>query len=187
MKIKIHSRNFDEEFRWALHAMVEHTLAKLVPSKRLRNNLEIDVHLRRHLHEGEAKLHEKADRYRPRKFRVIIDHHRLEKDTYGRVKDATEWAHDVLRTLAHELVHVKQYITGELTWRKWTWREDSVSFPTNDEGLYWKGLHYEVADLREYYELPYEIEAYGRERGLLLSFLAFWKGLIEKFGPFETE
>ena len=187
MKIKIHSRNYDKEFRWALYAMVEFSLAKLVPSKRLRNNLEIDVHLKRHSHEGEAKLHEKADRYRPRKFRIIIDHHRLEKDTYGREKNETEWAHDVLRTLAHELVHVKQYITGELTWRKWTWRKDSVTFSANVDGLYWKGLHYDATDLREYFDLPYEIEAYGREKGLLLSFLAFWAGLIEEFGPVEKD
>ena len=47
--------------------------------------------------------------YRPRHFRVVIDHHRLEVDNYGRKRDVTEWAHEVLKTLAHELVHVRQF------------------------------------------------------------------------------
>ncbi len=105
--------------------------------------------------------------YRPRHFRVIIDHHRLEEDNYGRKRDVTEWAHEVLKTLAHELVHVKQYVMGELSMRR--------------EGLCYRGVHYDVKTLTEYFELPYEIEAYGREKGLLIAFLAFWKGVCGEF------
>ena len=167
MKVKVHCKKFDNEFKMALYAMTEFAMARLVESKRLRNNLSIDVHFRHHSAEGEAMLHEEADLYRPRSFKVIIDHHRLEVDNYGRERDTTEWAHEVLKTLAHELVHVKQYVMGELSMRR--------------EGLCYRCVHHVVDTLTEYFELPYEIEAYGREKGLLISFLAFWKSISEEF------
>ena len=48
---------------------------------------------------------------------------------------------DMLTTLAHELVHVKQYVKGEMP--------ESIS-----EGDYW--------------DRPHEIEAHGRETGLFI-------------------
>ena len=96
MKVKIHCKKFDTEFKMGLYAMVEFAMARLVESKRLRNNISIDVHFRHHSAEGEALIDSHANTYRPREFRVIIDHHRLEKDNYGRVRDTTEWAHDCL-------------------------------------------------------------------------------------------
>ena len=167
MRVKIHCKKFDTEFKMALYAMTEFAMARLVESKRLRNNLSIDVHFRHHSAEGEAMIDHDTNPYRPRHFRVVIDHHRLELDNYGRKRDVTEWAHEVLKTLAHELVHVKQYVMGELSMRR--------------EGLCYRGVHYDVKTLTEYFELPYEIEAYGREKGLLIAFLAFWKGVCEEF------
>lgn len=167
MRVKIHCKKFDTEFKMALYAMTEFAMARLVESKRLRNNLSIDVHFRHHSAEGEAMIDHDTNPYRPRHFRVIIDHHRLETDNYGRKRDVTEWAHEVLKTLAHELVHVKQYVMGELSMRR--------------EGLCYRGVHYDVKTLTEYFELPYEIEAYGREKGLLIAFLAFWKSISEEF------
>ena len=167
MRVKIHCKKFDNEFKMALYAMTEFAMARLVESKRLRNNLSIDVHFRHHSAEGEAMIDHHTNPYRPRHFRVVIDHHRLEVDHYGRKRDVTEWAHEVLKTLAHELVHVKQYVKGELSMRK--------------EGLCYRGVHHNVDTLSEYFELPYEIEAYGREKGLLIAFLAFWKGICEEF------
>jgi len=167
MRVKIHCKKFDTEFKMALYAMTEFAMARLVESKRLRNNLSIDVHFRHHSAEGEAMIDHDTNPYRPRHFRVIIDHHRLETDNYGRKRDVTEWAHEVLKTLAHELVHVKQYVMGDLSMRR--------------EGLCYRGVHYDVKTLTEYFELPYEIEAYGREKGLLIAFLAFWKSICEEF------
>ena len=167
MRVKIHCKKFDTEFKMALYGMVEFAMARLVESKRLRNYISIDVHFRHHAAEGEAMLHEDANPYRPRAFRGVIDHHRLEKDNYGRTRDVTEWAHEVLKTLAHELVHVKQYVMGELSVRR--------------GDLHYRGVHYDVKPLTEYFELPYEIEAYGREKGLLIAFLSFWKSICEEF------
>ena len=144
MKVKIHCKKFDTEFKMGLYAMVEFAMARLVESKRLRNNISIDVHVRHHSAEGEAMIDSHANTYRPREFRVIIDHHRLEKDNYGRVRDTTEWAHEVLKTLAHELVHVKQYVMGELSIRK--------------EGLCYRGVHHTVDTLTEYFELPMRLK-----------------------------
>ena len=93
MRVKIHCKKFDTEFKMALYAMTEFAMARLVESKRLRNNLSIDVHFRHHSAEGEAMIDSHANPYRPREFRVIIAHHRLEVDNYGRTREVTEWAH----------------------------------------------------------------------------------------------
>ena len=167
MRIKLHSRNIDPKLRIALSAMTEFALAKLLPSKRLRNNLSIDIHLKHHDNGGEAMLAKGANRYRPRAFKIVLDHHRMEKDDYNRSREDTEWGHEVLKTLAHELVHVKQYVLGDLTWR--------------DRGLTYKGEHYGAENLLDYFDLPYEVEAYGRERGLLVAFLVFWNTIEEQF------
>ena len=165
MNVKIHARNIDPKLRVALTLMAEYTMKKLVPSTRTRNSITIDVHMKHHDQYGEATLDLFANRYRPRDFHVYLDHHRMVTDDYERVRDATEWRHEILKTLGHELVHVKQYVTGELTWRA--------------KGLYYKGIQYDPENLIDYFDLPYEIEAYGRERGLLVAFLAFWSTNIE--------
>jgi hypothetical protein len=62
------------------------------------------------------------------------------------------------------VVHVKQYLTGDLT-------------GTSGVALYWKGTKFEVEDWRDYFETPYEVEAHGRERGLLIGFLVQWNDM----------
>ena len=168
MEIKVHARNIDDKLKVALYAMTEFAMAKLVPSKRLRNNVSINVHLKHHEEGGEAMLSEDADRYRPRDFKVIIDHHQAEIDDYGRTRTDTEWGHTILRTLAHELVHVKQYLVGDLTWR--------------DKGMLWKGVMFAPEYLTDQLETPYEVEAYGKEKGLLVSFFVKWKEIEEVMG-----
>ena len=168
MKVKVHARNIDNKLRVALYAMTEFAMARLIPSNRLRNNVTINVHLKHHEENGEAMLEEYANRYRPRDFKVIIDHHRAEIDDYNRTRTDTEWGHTILRTLAHELVHVKQYIIGDLSWR--------------DKGMLWGGEVFAPEYLTEQLKTPYEIEAYGREKGLLISFFIKWKEIEEVMG-----
>ena len=168
MEIKLHARNVDSKLRTALYAMTEFAMAELVPSKRLRNNVSINVHLKHHEEEGEARLEEYSNRYRPRDFKVIVDHHRAEIDDYNRTRTNTEWGHMILKTLAHELVHVKQYLVGDLTWR--------------DKGMMWRGEMFLPEYLTEQLDTPYEIEAYGREKGLFISFLLKWKEIEEVMG-----
>ena len=168
MKVKLHAKGIDRKFRMALRVCVEHTLSELGVSKRLKDNLTVNLHLRHHEAEGEAKVSEWTNRYRPREFKVIVDHHRLTLDEYGREKSETEWAHDVLKTVCHELVHVSDYISGELSWR--------------DSGLLWRGVNCPADTQVEYFLLPYEVKAYGMEKGLLLSFLGFWEEVEKNLG-----
>tara|TARA_B100000035_G_scaffold311779_1_gene321944 strand:+ start:1751 stop:2188 length:438 start_codon:yes stop_codon:yes gene_type:complete len=56
----------------------------------------------------------------------------------------------LLETVAHEMVHVKQFARGEL-----------------NEKPAWLGKIYDV-DKTEYWDLPWEIEAHGREVGLFI-------------------
>ena len=167
MKVKIHSKHVDAKLKAAMHAMSGYALARLGISSRITKNLNLTIHMGHHSNEGEARVAKDANRYRPRDFKITLDHHRMEKDDYNRSLEDTEWGHRVLRTLAHELVHVKQYIVGELSWR--------------DAGLLWKGVNHNPLNLLHYYELPYEVEAHGREYGLLVGFLLVWTDLEKKF------
>jgi len=168
MEIKLYARNIDNKLRTALYAMTSFAMAELVPSKRLRNNISINVHLKHHEEDGEAMLEEYANRYRPRDFKVIVDHHRAEIDDYNRTRTETEWGHTILRILAHELVHVKQYLVGDMTCRT--------------KGMLWKGVMFAPEYLTEQLKTPYEVEAYGKERGLLVSFFIKWKEIEEVMG-----
>ena len=65
---------------------------------------------------------------------------------------------DTLMTVAHEVVHLKQFYTGEL---KDGYRAASTI---------WKGKRVDENKVN-YWDLPWEIEAYGREKGLYHRFI----------------
>ena len=172
--IKLHARNINLKCKAAVFAMTEYALSTLIPSKRLRDNIMIDIHMKHHSNEGEAMLHEDTNRYRPRAFRIYLDHHRMEKNEFtGETRTDMEWFVEILKTLAHEIVHVKQYVLGELRSR--------------DVGLLYKGINHEAMNLMEYFELPYEIEAYGREKGLLYGFMVTWNNIEKEINFDELE
>jgi hypothetical protein len=58
-----------------------------------------------------------------------------------------------LRTICHEMVHVKQYAKGEM---KQMWKPART---TKFQGVYF-------SDDMDYWDTPWEIEAFGRESGL---------------------
>jgi len=64
----------------------------------------------------------------------------------------------LLRALAHECVHVKQYYLKEM--------EDTSKMNIT----LWKGKRYDT-DKENYWTLPWEIDAYGREIGLYEEFV----------------
>ena len=68
----------------------------------------------------------------------------------------------ILQTLAHEMVHVKQFATGELR----LLNNKNRANRWNDEP--WKK---EKDEMDAYYDSPWEIEAFGREEGLYLRFV----------------
>ena len=84
------------------------------------------------------------DNSRPREFTITVN---------SKVGYRT-----TLLTLAHEMVHVKQYATGEL--------RDALRGPTLHR---WRNKPYD-AKVVDYCDHPWELEAYGREYGLYLRF-----------------
>ena len=168
MNINLHARKIDIKVRAAIMAMGEFAMSRLVPSTRLRNNITLNIHLKHHVEDGEAMLSEFTNPNKPREFKIIIDPYRAEVDKFGRTLTDTEWAHSILKLLAHELVHVKQYVMGELK-------------PANN-GFVYKKTMYSPESLDEYFEQPFEIEAYGRERGLMNAFLLRWKDIEKELG-----
>ena len=70
---------------------------------------------------------------------------------------------DICQTLAHEMIHVKQYATGQLS-------SDAVLIAKAGKLLYttlWMNEAWiPCGDESHYYDSPWEIEAYGREVGL---------------------
>lgn len=65
-----------------------------------------------------------------------------------------------MRTLMHELVHVKQYAKGEM-----------VHYERNHSVLKWRKQLKVNVDKIDYWDLPWEIEAHGREEGLTQQFM----------------
>jgi hypothetical protein len=70
-------------------------------------------------------------------------------------------AREIFATLAHEMVHIKQYVYNE----------------TDEELSRWKGKKIN-SNLIDYWSHPWELDAYGIEPGLLYNFVtknALWE------------
>jgi len=166
METIIHAKNIDKKVRLALYGMLHHSATKLFP--RRMKYVSIKLHLKHDVYDGVAMIEEDTKITNPRNFKIIIDPYRLEKDDWGRERNYSEWVSELLRALAHEMVHVKQYVMGELTYRT--------------HGMVWKKVTYAPDNIFDYFETPFEIEAYGREKGLLVAFLARWSEIEEEMG-----
>lgn len=60
---------------------------------------------------------------------------------------------EILKTLAHEFVHIKQYVEGNLNESQTEWQSETID-----------------SDSMDYYSLPWEVEAFGLEVGLFTNF-----------------
>lgn len=83
-----------------------------------------------------------------------------EKNKFTFNIDGTISKRQIIRTLAHELVHVKDMMAGTL-----------VDVYKNQQFVYekWRG---EIIDPEvDYYDKPHEIEAFGREEGLYRRYI----------------
>jgi len=88
------------------------------------------------------------DAYSPKEFSVRIATHSIKN---GRLKKFNR--REILEIVCHELVHVKQQAKKEKYFHQ---RKDLVKF---------RGKLYDTNKVN-YWDFPWEIEAYGRERGL---------------------
>ena len=122
--------------------------------KRLANNIHVKIEFVEGLEDegtgGDCIWED--DNIRPREFTIQID----------KSNDLPY----MLTTLAHEMVHVKQFAKGEL---RDIMRAHSL--------CKWQGAEYNTEKL-EYWDYPWEIEAHGREKGLYLRFCVY-AGLTE--------
>lgn len=77
---------------------------------------------------------------------------------------------DMIQTLAHEMVHVKQYAKNELGKElALAAKGKGLAIATRWQGEFWKPSKHEDS----YWDAPWEIEAYGREVGLYAKWLAY--------------
>ena len=135
--------------RKAVRKLVEHATwfyAEKLMGKRLISGLEITINLKKNLleEENEGNAIWEDDGYRPKEFTIELD--------------STAKIRNLLITLAHEMVHVKQ------------WAKNEMYEYMNVAGLVrFKGekFHMEITD---YWDYPWEIEAYGKQLGLFVRF-----------------
>ena len=157
MKTTIYAKNLDKDIRLALYGILSYSKVKLFPRHK---NISVKLHLREHIVDGETYIDEFDDRRNPRDFRIVIDPYKLSVDDYDRTLSDLEWFHKLLRTVAHEMVHVKQYLRRELTYKT--------------KGMFWKGNLVDWCTELDYYNAPHEVEAYGKEKALFFGYLALW-------------
>ena len=121
--------------------------AEKLMGKRLMSGLEINVNLNKNLlkKEGmEGSAIWEDERRRPKEFTIELD--------------SNSNIRNLLITFAHEMVHVKQ------------WAKDEMYEYCNSPGLVrFKGEKMHSADI-DYWDEPWEIEAYGRQLGLFVRF-----------------
>lgn len=116
-------------------SMVEFCIDKLMPRM---NSLNIDIKLTAIKGDAEGYCLRETDR----DFEIEVD--------------SSLTLRKMLETVAHEMVHVKQYARREMN--DWAYMEDK----------YYKWKNKMVPANTDYWDLPWEIEANGREVGLFI-------------------
>lgn len=147
---KLQKRAIKEIAPWVLQHLV---------GKRLANNIELNIRFKKlkkkEAEEGNTTWED--NNHKPREFTIELD---SELDI-----------EEMIPTLCHELVHVKQLAKGEM--------KDLFKGPYN---ICWKGQKMNTRDSSiNYWELPWEIESFGREDGLYIM----WKE-SKQLQPYDT-
>lgn len=123
-------------------SIANYCIEKMMP--RLKDKLDITIRIKRDLVDKENVLGDamwEDDELAPREFTIRVA---------GAVKLRT-----MLTTIAHEMVHVKQYARKEMRQLS---RSNKVA---------WLSKHVDTKKI-DYWDLPWEIEAHGREEGLFI-------------------
>jgi hypothetical protein len=111
---------------------------------------------------GYTEVLDGGEKKQPRKFIIGISLH-------------SKSANEKLSTLAHEATHVKQYAVGHL---------DHLGHNTIWRGKVWKNKVKDETDT--YFDSPWEIEAYGMERGLVYRYVEYLKNTKAFYGEDDT-
>jgi hypothetical protein len=129
-------------------------------SQRLLKNIRIklflsatDTHFNTTRGDSGAVLIE-DDFVRPREFSVYVSNEQSRNQ--------------FLKTLAHELVHVKQYA-----------KQETVNYIRKPWVVKFCGTYIDTRQV-SYWDYPWEIEAYGREIGLVSKYLAYRRSVTRR-------
>jgi hypothetical protein len=136
--------------------------AKELMTSKMLDNIHIKVFFNKNIDDvyGYASVEDRTDSGKARDFLIEMN-----PKIGGRM---------ILKSLAHEMVHIKQYAYGE----------------TNDTLTQWKGMPMN-ANLEDYWRQPWEVEAYGIETGLFRKFVVqekLWEvfnGIDDPDSPIE--
>ena len=139
--MQVHIKGGSKRQKQLVRSMVNFCQKKLMPKM---YNVEININLRNFGKDdslGYAIPSDYADLHRPREFDVDIN--------------KQQKLRRLLETVAHEMVHVKQFARGELY----------ESVRRNKHRWQGKWLNTDP----KYWDQPWEIEAHGREVGLFVQ------------------
>jgi hypothetical protein len=142
--MKIHVNTKDRELKEIIVSAVTWYANKLM-SARMVKSLSITIKLKKNLSKkdgDEGRTSWEDSNHRPKEFTIEVD--------------ANISTREILEVLAHEMVHVKQFATGEL-FQYFTGKHKDL--------MRWHGqvINNDV----EYWDQPWEIEAYGMQLGLI--------------------
>lgn len=130
-----------ERFRPYVKRAIEFYAHELLSTK-MMENIDLKIKFDKNIKDcyGYASIETRTDSGKARDFLIEIN-----PKIGGR---------DILKALAHEMVHIKQYAYDE----------------TNDNLTRWRGIPIDC-DFEDYWRQPWEIEAYGIETGLFRKFV----------------
>lgn len=142
MRVSVKGKN-DKVAKTEIRYAAKYYMNILLKGKEdLLDKLDITVEFIRMDTKGNCSPHDETDGELPTEFIIELDP-RASRDNQ-------------LSTLAHECVHIKQFALGELDY--------------GDKFIIYKKKKFNL-DTVDYWDLPSEIEAYGREVGLLHRYL----------------
>ena len=131
--MKINLKNCPKSLKKKINFAVDFYSTRLIESTRIRNNCEITINFYRYNEKNKTAFVDIDDyntKGQPRKFSIYL---------------AKQSEEEILKILAHEMVHIKQYIAGEID-----------NFLES-----WKGEYFD-RELSTYYNFPWEKEAYEK-------------------------
>lgn len=141
-KMIINTVGGNKQLRQLAQSIAEFCADALFSSK-LSNSINLDIEFSRTLYKEDGILGEidyDDSNYRPREFTITVD--------------CTVSKRRIMETIAHEMVHLKQYVKGELLelakCGSVRWQNQLVDSKIN------------------YWDLPWEVEAHGKELGLFI-------------------
>ncbi len=129
--------------------------ANILLDPRMARCVELDIEIEKSL-EVEGMMISEDDKKNPRFFTIQLRNNKNDDD--------------IFKTLAHEMVHLKQYAKNQL-YKKFVPAKNKKgeTLQTSWEGNIWKPKRGE----HKYFDSPWEIEAYGREVGMFQRWLEY--------------